>query len=58
MGDDINDLANLCSVGWSFCPGDAEDEIKQVADFTISKNGGKMAVRELMKIIIKINNRF
>jgi N-acylneuraminate cytidylyltransferase len=58
MGDDINDLANLCSVGWSFCPGDAEDEIKQVADFTISKNGGKMAVRELIKIIIKINNRF
>tara|TARA_B110001452_G_scaffold113026_1_gene93778 strand:+ start:93 stop:1253 length:1161 start_codon:yes stop_codon:yes gene_type:complete len=58
MGDDINDLANLCSVGWSFCPGDAEDEIKQVADFTISKNGGKMAIRELMKIIIKINNRF
>tara|TARA_B110000285_G_scaffold234406_1_gene311250 strand:+ start:6070 stop:7230 length:1161 start_codon:yes stop_codon:yes gene_type:complete len=58
MGDDINDLANLCSAGWSFCPEDAENEVKQVADFTISKNGGKMAIRELMKIIIKINNRF
>jgi len=57
IGDDINDLANLLSAGWSFCPSDAIKEVKQVVDLVLKAKGGKEAIREAIDFIIKYNQR-
>lgn len=57
IGDDINDLANLLSAGWSFCPSDAMKEVKQVVDLVLKAKGGKEAIREAVDFIIKYNQR-
>lgn len=57
IGDDINDLANLISSGWSFCPSDAMNEIKEIVDIRLHAKGGREAIREAIEFIIKYNNR-
>lgn len=58
VGDDVNDMANICSVGWSFAPNNAMDEIKRVADVVLSKNSGEGAIREACQFIKNYNKRF
>jgi len=58
LGDDINDLSNLSSVGWGVCPIDAEEEVKRVSDLVMTKEGGKKVVRELISTVIKINRKY
>lgn len=57
MGDDINDLSNLLSVGWSFCPSNAVNEVKYLADIILHAEGGKDAIREAVGFVIKFNSR-
>jgi YrbI family 3-deoxy-D-manno-octulosonate 8-phosphate phosphatase len=47
IGNDINDLPCLKSVGLPVCPNDAYPEIKKVAKIILNKNGGFGAVREI-----------
>lgn len=58
VGDDINDLANICSVGWSLAPNNAMDIVKDHADITLSKSSGNGAIREACKFILNYNKRF
>lgn len=58
IGDDVNDLANLCSVGWSFSPLDALDEVKQNVDTILTEKGGDKAIRQATQFLIKYNSRF
>lgn len=58
IGDDVNDLANICSVGWGICPNDAVNEVKNSADLVLNHNGGAMAIRETVNFLIKYNTRF
>ena len=58
MGDDVNDLANICSVGWSITPQNATDVVKQHADVVLSKNSGAGAIREACQFILNYNKRF
>jgi YrbI family 3-deoxy-D-manno-octulosonate 8-phosphate phosphatase len=58
VGDDVNDLANICSVGWSFAPNNAIEIIKNHADFVISKDSANGAIREVCEIIMKYNKRY
>ncbi|WP_203257338.1 acylneuraminate cytidylyltransferase [Hyunsoonleella ulvae] len=58
VGDDVNDMTNICSVGWSFAPKNAMDEIKRVADVVLSKNSGSVAIREVCQFIKNYNKRF
>jgi len=53
VGDDVNDLEALKLVGFSFCPADAEDEIKAVVKHVCSKKGGEGVVREIANMIIR-----
>ena len=46
MGDDLPDICILEKVSLKGCPADAVDEVKAVANFISSKNGGRGAVRE------------
>ena len=58
IGDDVNDLANICSVGWSFTPSDATDIVKANADYVLTYASGEGAIRETCEILLKYNKRY
>jgi len=58
MGDDVNDLANICSVGWSLVPNNGMDIVKQNADVILSNQSGSGAIREACTFIMNYNKRF
>lgn len=53
IGDDINDLPCMEAVhregGLIGCPADAAKQVKKIADFVSTKNGGDGAVREFIE---------
>lgn len=57
-GDDVNDLANICTVGWSFAPQDAVMEVKSHADIILANKSAEGAIRELCEFILKYNTRY
>lgn len=58
VGDDVNDMTNICSVGWSFAPQNAMTEIKTNADIVLSMPSGAGAIREACYFIKNYNNRY
>jgi YrbI family 3-deoxy-D-manno-octulosonate 8-phosphate phosphatase len=48
IGDDINDLSIMHAVGFSACPADAVNVVKDTADLVLTKNGGNGCVREFI----------
>jgi len=58
IGDDVNDLANICSAGWSLTPKNATQIVKQYADVILPKNSGNGAIRCACNFIINYNKRF
>lgn len=56
IGDDINDLSCMKPIkeagGLISCPADAVKEVKELADFISTKNGGDGAVREFIEWIV------
>ncbi|MDD3342948.1 MAG: HAD hydrolase family protein [Sulfurospirillaceae bacterium] len=56
IGDDLNDLALLRSVGISFAPADAVKQVKDEVNVVLSKEGGKAAVREMIDIVMEHEN--
>jgi YrbI family 3-deoxy-D-manno-octulosonate 8-phosphate phosphatase len=53
VGNDINDKDAMAIVGFSFCPADAHDTIKEISDHVFKKNGGEGVIRELLDLIKK-----
>lgn len=58
VGDDVNDLANICSSGWSFVPANANRIMKTHADIVLTNNSAEGAIREVCEIIMKYNKRY
>jgi len=58
VGDDVNDLANICSVGWSLTPKNATQVVKQHADMILPTNSGNGAIRSACEFIINYNLRY
>lgn len=58
VGDDVNDLTNICSVGWSFTPANATNIVKANADYVLTNESGRGAIRETCEILIKYNKRY
>jgi len=52
VGNDINDLACLRAVGFPIAPADARPEVRAVAAYVTSRNGGFGAVREVADMIL------
>lgn len=52
VGDDINDIELLEQVGLSFCPADAEKEVRGLVDVVLEKKGGDGAIREAIDYIL------
>ena len=53
IGDDVNDLECMRIVGFTACPADAVEEVRQQCDFVSRYNGGQGAVREVCDLIRK-----
>jgi YrbI family 3-deoxy-D-manno-octulosonate 8-phosphate phosphatase len=58
IGDDVNDLTNICSVGWSFAPSNATNIVKENADYVLTKASADGAIREACEMVIKYNKRY
>jgi YrbI family 3-deoxy-D-manno-octulosonate 8-phosphate phosphatase len=51
IGDDLNDIPAIKIAGFSACPNDASDYVKNLVDYVCIKSGGNGAVRELIEMI-------
>ena len=51
VGNDINDKDAMAIVGFTFCPADAHEIIKEISDQVFKRNGGDGVVRELLDLI-------
>lgn len=54
IGDDINDIPVLKTVGFSFCPNDAVDDVKKICTVIAKENGGNGVVREFVELLWRI----
>ena len=52
IGDDLNDYAMLKSVGYSYAPLNAVDDIKDLVDVVCDRDGGDGAVRFMIDDIV------
>lgn len=55
IGDDINDLEVMRSIGFKTCPADAVEVVKKEVDLILSKKGGKGCVREFIDNYLENN---
>lgn len=58
MGDDIPDYELLQLVGVSCCPSDAAEEILETVDYISHKPGGKGAVRDILRQVMKLQGKW
>ena len=58
MGDDVLDVAVLRQVGFATVPADAAEEASVCAHWVSTKPGGRGAVRELLELILKAQDRW
>ena len=53
IGDDVNDIDIMKSVGFSATPSDGNFQVKKISDYVCDVAGGKGAFREFADLIIK-----
>ncbi len=58
MGDDIPDYAVMKIAGLACAPADAMPEIKTLAQYISTKNGGEGCVRDVIEKVLKINGHW
>jgi len=58
IGDDLNDLPAMELAGFAFTVPNAVSEVQVAADFITQKPGGQGAVREVIEIILKSQNKW
>jgi 3-deoxy-D-manno-octulosonate 8-phosphate phosphatase (KDO 8-P phosphatase) len=58
VGDDLIDLPVLRRVGFSCAPTDAVVEVRGMVDCVTEASGGRGAVREVVEIILKIQDKW
>lgn len=52
IGDDINDLSVMRKVGFSACPSDAMETIRNVSHYVCSTSGGNGVLREVAQLLL------
>ena len=57
IGDDVNDLEIMKSVGFSATPSDGHITIKQISDYICKNNGGNGAFREFVDLILEYQKK-
>ena len=56
MGDDVNDVGALQTVGYAAAPADCVDQVRLVVHYICQKKGGEGAVREVIDMILAARN--
>ncbi|GJL67563.1 MAG: hypothetical protein NPIRA06_01980 [Nitrospirales bacterium] len=56
IGDDVNDVEALKTVGYAAAPADCVEQVRQVVHYVCKKNGGEGAVREFIDKILAVKN--
>ena len=54
IGDDVNDLEILMSIGFSITPKDGNLEVKKIVDYICKNSGGEGVLREICDLIISV----
>ena len=57
MGDDVNDVGALQTVGYAAAPADCVDQVRLVVHYICQRKGGEGAVREVIDMILAARNR-
>ena len=55
MGDDIPDYKVMKEAGVTVCPGDADNEIKQISMYISDKTGGDGCVRDVIEQVMRLH---
>jgi 3-deoxy-D-manno-octulosonate 8-phosphate phosphatase (KDO 8-P phosphatase) len=58
VGDDIVDIAVLNRVGLAVVPGDGTADTKKCADYVTKAPGGNGAIREIVEMILRAQNKW
>lgn len=58
MGDDILDLESMKHAVLRACPADAAIEVKSIANYISPRPGGDACVRDLIELVLKVQNRW
>ena len=58
MGDDIPDIEVMCECGLPCCPRDAAPEVKSVARYISSANGGYGCGRDVIEQVLKVHGKW
>ena len=58
VGDDVVDIAVLNRVGLAVVPGDGTADTKKSADYVTQALGGNGAIREIVEMILKAQNKW
>lgn len=57
IGDDIVDIPVMRNVGYPVAVADAVEEVKKIAKYITKKPGGRGAVREVIEMVLKAQNK-
>ena len=55
VGNDLNDLDVMTKCGYSACPSDSHEKIKEISTFVLKAKGGDGVVREILEALFKID---
>ena len=55
VGNDINDFKAMQLCGYSACPADSHDRIKEVSNHVLTANGGDAVVRDLLENVFRLD---
>ena len=55
VGNDLNDYRVMLFCGYTVCPSDSHDMIKNIASITLKSSGGSGVVRELLEKVFELN---
>ncbi|HEY2082879.1 MAG TPA: HAD hydrolase family protein, partial [Verrucomicrobiae bacterium] len=58
VGDDVVDIGVLNKVGLAVAVGDGVTEAKGAADYVTKAHGGNGAIREIVEMILKAQNKW
>ena len=58
VGDDLTDVVVMRRVGLAIATGNARPEVKAIAHFVTRNAGGQGAVREVVELLLKAQNRW
>lgn len=55
VGNDLNDYRAMKLCGYTICPGDSHEKIKEIATVILKSDGGDGVAREILEYVLKLD---